>query len=202
MERNWGRERIKIGRRIIAFIGPEGSGKTENAKLLSAASGKLYIGTSPLLHFLADNDPGYIGEAARKMFNDKVYFPGKLMLKVVGDRFSKEDTLNGIIVDGCFRTFEETVNFEETLIRVGRNFPLTVIYLNIPKEMCIERARARNRKDDTPEGLESRLAEFYFQLEERLNVMKNNPNWNFIEIDATPPLATVFGRVCEAVSPT
>jgi len=201
MEREAGSERIEIGRRIIAFIGPEGSGKSDNAKLLSAASGKLYIGTSPLLHFLADNDPGYIGEAARKMFNDKVYFPGKLLLKVVGDRFSKEDARDGFVLDGCFRTLEETENFEETLIKVGRNFPLTAIYLNIPVEVSFQRLMngKRQRADDTREGLESRLAEFNFQLEERLSFMKNNPNWNFIEIDATPPLETVFKKVCDAI---
>lgn len=201
MEKDLGRERIELGRRIIAFIGPEGSGKSDNAKLLSAASGKLCIATSPLLHFLADNDTGDIGEAARKMFNGKVYFPGKLLLKVVGDRFSKDDTLDGFILDGCFRTLEETENFEETLIRVGRNFPLTAIYLNIPVEVSYQRLMTgiRKRSDDTKEGLESRLAEFNFQLAERLSVMKNNPNWNFIEIDATPPLETVFKNVCDAL---
>jgi adenylate kinase family enzyme len=147
MERDWGCERIKIGKRIIAFIGPEGSGKTENAKLLSAASGKLYIGTSLILHSLADNDPSYIGEAARKMFNDKVYFPGELMLKVVANRFSKEDIHNGIVVDGCFRTFVETVNFEQTLIKIGRNFPLTAIYLNIPMEVSYRRLMNEKEKD-------------------------------------------------------
>jgi adenylate kinase len=203
MERNWGHERIEIGRRIISFIGPEGSGKTENAKRLSVASGKLYIATGDTLRDLAKNDPGYYGEEARKMFANSAYFDPKLLLEVMSNRFSKEDTRDGWILDGGLRKFEETRDFEATLIRVGRNFPVTVIYLNIPTAVTFVRLmtgkNARRRSDDTQEGLEGRLAEFNFRLDERLNIIRNNPNWNMIEIDAIPPLETVFKNVCDAI---
>jgi adenylate kinase family enzyme len=206
MEKDLGRERIETGRRIIIFFGPEGSGKTENAKLLSVASGKLYLSTSKMLHDVADNDSGYLGKAVKKMFDKGVYLKGEPFLEILSKRLLEEDTINGCIADGCLRTVEETVGFEEMLIKVGRNFPLTVIYLKIPVEVSLERIltgeHARKRPGDTPEKLESRLADFNFRLDERLNIIKNNPNWNFIEIDATPPLATVFGKVCEAVSST
>jgi len=203
IERSIGSERIEIGKRIISFIGPEGSGKTDNSNLLSIQTGKPYLTTGSILRELATNDPGYYGEKAREMFASHTYLDGKLLLEIMCDRFSKEDTSDGFVLDGGFRTVEETDDFEKTLIKAGRNFPVTVIYLNIPLETIYERLitgeKARKRNDDTKEALDSRLEKFFYRLEERLDLIRKNPNWDLVEIDALPPLNIVYKNVYELI---
>lgn len=204
-ERDLGSERIDIGKRIIAFIGPEGSGKTDNAKLLAVQSGKPYISTHDLLDEVKENDPGFLGDKVREMFANHTYLAGDLLLQIINNRFIKDDTQNGFILDGGFRTVEETMNFEKTLERAGRNLPITVIYLNIPIETSFERlingdgSQKRGRKEDTFEGVKSRLEKFNYRLEERLNIIKSNPNWDLIEIDATPSKNDVYKDICNSV---
>ena len=202
-EKDNGREKIEIGKRIISFIGPEGSGKTTIANLLCQDSGKPYLTTGNILRDLAANDPGYYGEQAREMFANHAYLDGKLLLEIMCNRFSQEDTRNGFVLDGGFRTVEETRDLEETLKQAGRNFPVTLVYLNIPTQVSFERLitgdNARKRGDDTPEALQCRLDKFNYQLRERLDIVKSNPNWNIVEIDATGPVEEVYRKVCDSV---
>ncbi|QQG42103.1 MAG: nucleoside monophosphate kinase [Candidatus Woesebacteria bacterium] len=198
-EIDFGQERINIGKRIISFIGPEGSGKTTIANLLSSESGKPYLTTGDTLREYAANDPGRLGEACRVMFSEHTYLAGDLLLEIMSDRFSREDTENGFILDGGFRTVEETREFKATLEKAGRDLPITIIYLNIPIEVCFERLvtgkNARKRSDDTEDALKSRLDKFYNQLDERLRIIRNHPNWNVVEIDANDPVESVYDKV-------
>lgn len=199
VEKDSGREKINVGKRIISFIGPEGSGKTTIAKLLCAESGKPYLTTGNILRDLAANDPGYYGEKSREMFANHSYLDGKLLLEIMCNRFSKDDTNEGFVVDGCFRTVEETRDFQETLKKAGRDFPVTLIYLKIPTEVSFERLvtgeNARKRYDDTEEALKSRLDKFYDKLDDRLGIIRENPRWNIVEVDATQPVESVYEKV-------
>lgn len=203
LEKDLGRERIEIGKRIISFIGPEGSGKTTIARRLAAESEKPYLTTGDTLREYAANDPGRLGEACRKMFSEHTYLPGDLLLEIMSSRFSHDDTVNGFILDGGFRTVEETQNFQSTLEKSGRSLPVTVIFLNIPPETSFERLitgeHARKRGDDTEDALKSRLSKFYYQLEERLDIIKSNPGWVIIEVDATSPIEVVYRTVCDLI---
>ncbi len=204
VEKDLGKEKIEIGKRIISFIGPEGSGKTTMAKLLTIDSGKPYLTTGDTLREYAANDPGRLGEACRKMFAEHIYLAGDLLLEIMSLRFCRDDTESGFILDGGFRTVEETQNFPMTLECSGRSLPVVVIYLNIPTEECFRRLitgeNARRRIDDTQEALSHRLDEFNFRLNDRLEIIKNNPNWNIVEVDATGPIEVVYRRVCDLIT--
>ena len=189
IERDWGKERLDIGKRIISFVGPEGSGKTTQALLLSGMSKKPYLTTGDTLRDYAKNDTGRYGEACRKMFSEHTYLDGNLLLEIMSERFSKDDTIDGFIFDGGFRTVEETEKFEQTLINSGRLLPVVVIKINIPREVSFERLvtgeNARKRKDDTDDALDCRLKKYYDRLDERMAIIKSNPSWKVIEIDGT-----------------
>ena len=203
VERAGTEEKLDIGTRIIAFIGPEGSGKTTLALELSKNTSRPYISTRKILENLRDNDPGPFGDEVRKMFNDKVYLAGETLLKILVERFSKDDLANGFILDGGFRTVEETRDFRKMLKLAGRDYPVDIRYLKIPKEISYERlidgAKARKRNDDTPEALEKRLSNFYLQLEERQAIIKSEEGWRIIEIDATPTPEKVYEKILESL---
>lgn len=198
------KERLDIGKRIISFIGPEGSGKTTQAKLLCEVTNKPYLATGDTLREYAANDPGRYGEACRKMFSEHTYLDGMLLLEIMSERFSRDDANDGFIIDGGFRTLEETEAFEQTLLNAGRNLPVIVIKLNLPKEETFKRLmtgeNARKRNDDTEEAIMCRLNKYNYQLEERVNLIKTNPNWKVIDIDASKPTDEVFENIISALS--
>ncbi len=203
LEKDKGRERLEVGKRIISFIGPEGSGKTTIAHLLCEEIEKPYLTTGDTLREYAANDTGRLGDACRTIFAEHTYLAGDLLLEIMSNRFAREDTTDGFVLDGGFRTVEETRDFLETLEKAGRNMPVTVIYLNIPTEVAYQRLiwgeNARRRNDDTEEALKHRLENFYNRLEDRLEIIRSNPNWELVEIDAREPIDSVFLSVCNSI---
>lgn len=205
VEKETTKEILNLGKRIIIFIGPEGSGKTTIAKRLADETQKPYITTGDIIRDLAANDTGELGDECREMFANHTYLKGETLLKILVDRFSKDDTSEGFILDGGLRTLEETVDFKKMLIEVNRDYSLTVIQLDIPKEVSYERLLhnkgARRRSDDTPEGIESRLKKYYYQLEERITSIKSQENWRHISIDATPNHEKVYRQLLINLTP-
>jgi len=193
------RERMTTDRKIIIFIGPEGSGKSTNARRLANDFEKPYLSTGDILRKVAASDTGRYGEAVRKMFSEHVYLNGELLSEILRNRLTEEDVRDGFVLDGGLRTTEETNNFLKTLEYANRNFPVTVVYLKIPKQICFERLvtgeNARKRDDDTVEAINSRLEKFYDQLEERLQIIKSFPGWELIEVDASGPTEEVYRTV-------
>lgn len=202
-ERDGQKEILNIGKQIVIFIGPEGSGKTSIAEKLSEETGKPYITTGGLIRDLRDNDPGPLGDACRNMFANNVYLDGGQLLEIMINRLKKDDVKDGFILDGGLRTVYETTNFQNMLDAAGRTMPLTVMYMDIPLWTSFERLvtgeNARKRVDgkgsgDTKEGVSKRLSQFYFKLEERLRIVKSEPNWKLVKIDATPDPKTVLNN--------
>ena len=195
---------INIGNRIIIFIGPEGSGKTTNAKRLSKESGKPYLTTGDTLRDLARNDKGRLGDECRATFAEHRYVDGAMLLEIMQSRMSQPDTEEGFILDGGLRTLEETKGFRSMIESAGRFLPVTVILLDIPEEVSLERLvygdNARLRVDDTREGVLSRLSKYNTQLTERLTLIEKQPNWRLVTIDATSSPELVFVTVCRQIT--
>ncbi len=193
------KEDVQLGRRIVVFIGPEGSGKTTIAQLLANQSGKPYITTGSILRDLAANDPGPLGNACRDMFATHTYLAGSTLLQIVAQRFAQDDARGGFILDGGFRSVEEIQGFPEVLRQAKRNLPVAVVYLQIPELVSYQRLvsgkDARKREDDTMEAVSTRLSKFYFQLQERLNLIKSHPDWALVNVDATPPVDDVYAKI-------
>lgn len=196
-------ELLNLGKEIVIFIGPEGAGKTTIAKHLAAETGKTYLTTGDVLRYLAENDPGELGEKCRVMFSEHTYLDGETLLKIMVQRFAMQDTEGGFILDGGLRTLEETIDFQDVLDAAGRGLPVSVVYLQIPDEISFERLvtgeNARKRSDDTEEGVSKRLCMFHNKLEERLAVIENQPGWRLVKIDATRQVELVFEAVKEAI---
>lgn len=175
---------------LLAFTGPEGSGKTTQAKLLAQTLGLPYASTGDIIRAAADNDSTELGDACREMFARHNYLSPLLLLKILAKRLQEDDARCGIVLDGGFRTVEETEKFQSMLEETQRDFSVMVIYLRIPGWEGIQRALAgRRRPDDTSEALLSRLSSFYTGLGERMSFIRKK--WPLFIINGRRPIEEI-----------
>lgn len=184
---------------LISFVGPEGSGKSTQAKLLAQQLGFPYTSTGDMIRDAAANDKTQLGDACRKMFEEHSYLPAPLLLKIVANRLQKDDVAKGIVIDGGLRTLEETENFEKVLTEAGGNFDVKVVFLKLPAWEAADRLiNGRKRSDDTTDAVLNRLKCFYDNLGKRISYIRNN--WNFVMIPVSgKSIEEVNGEVVKAI---
>ncbi len=188
--------------KIIGIIGPEGSGKSTITKRLAAETGLPRVYPGDLLREYAKNDTTEIGEAARKMFAENAYFPPYMLLDVMRRRFAQGDLTRGFILDGPFRTVEETRGYPRLLQETQLDMPVTVVSLRIPGWLSLVRLvsgeNARAREDDTPQGVIRRLGHFYDMLGFRMKAIREN-GWHSLHVRAIGQPEEVYQGVVTAL---
>lgn len=113
--------RIDLGKRIVNFVGPEGSGKSTIAKMLAQDSGKPFLSVGDILRYFAANDQGVFGQTAREMFEKHLYFMNRqMLLDMYAERFQSEELADGFVLEGAMRDMTEVSGFQNALERAGR----------------------------------------------------------------------------------
>lgn len=182
----------KVQRQIIVICGPEGSGKTTQAKLLSEVWNLPHVAMGDVFRELSKEDSD-LGKKSRQLFEKHTYSDISLFREAFVWRMKKEDVKNGFVLDGAFRFPDEVEYFASLLREVGLSgdIPIKVVYYRVPGWMAAERLLERRRDDDTVDGILSRLSHHYSRLGERMSNARRI--WPFIIINA-------FGKSVEELS--
>lgn len=143
----------------ILLIGPQGSGKTTQGKLLSEFLKVPFIVTGDILRAITSSDTEE-GKRIKGILESGNLVDDETVIKLIRERVSKDDCQNGFILDGYPRTLEQAKRIEDL------NFD-KAIYFKAPKEVVLDRLLKRGRIDDTKELIQKRL-ELYFQQTESL----------------------------------
>lgn len=136
----------------ILFIGPQGSGKSTQGKLLAQFLEVPYISTGDIFRQLSQTDELIKG------FLEK----GKLVedwttTQVVKERVEESDCKNGFILDGYPRNLGQVKTFDPGFDKV--------IYLKLSDDVVLKRLRERGREDDTEELIAERLRIYHQQTD-------------------------------------
>jgi len=171
----------------LVFIGPQGSGKGTQAKILSEKLGIPHISSGDLLRGLK----GEMKEEVGAIINKGNLIPDELMIKIIKERISEADCGKGFILDGSprnmeqARLFDEFVKFdkiieisisdEEAVRRVTGRYACSncgkgynVITMTPPREegKCDDcGGKLVQRGDDTEEALRKRLEIYHEETE-------------------------------------
>ena len=143
----------------LVLLGPPGSGKGTQAARLKDYLQVPHISTGDLLRAeVAAGSP--LGLQAKEVMARGELVSDDILLGMLEDRFSRDDTKAGFILDGYPRNLVQAAALSELLARLGQKFDFAV-QLEVPTELLVERiagrAQAEGRADDNPESVRKRL---------------------------------------------
>ena len=188
-------------KQTVIFIGLQGSGKgTQVANLVSllkesdSESDVLDLQTGRGFRALKDSDT-YTARRVTEMIENGQLIPNALTYAIVVNELSEKLEENThLTLDGFPRNVAQAEFFDELLAFYNRS-SLSVVYLDTPEEVVRERMMSRGRVDDTEESINERLRLYREQTEPIISYYKNRPDTNFIRIDGSGDIDTVFTEI-------
>jgi len=130
----------KLNRAVI-FLGPPGSGKGTQAKMLAGKYGVPHLSTGDMLReHIAKGTP--LGLKAKPIMDRGELVPDSVVLKMVAERIERPDCSHGFVFDGFPRTVTQAKYLGELLKRQGFQQP-TVIHMVIGYLLLIRRLTGR-----------------------------------------------------------
>jgi len=215
---------------LVLIIGPPGSGKGTQAKLLAEKFGLEYLGAGDILRArqkLGD----FTGKKLRQVMNRGSLVPSFVVCKMLGDileKLRKQPKIKGLVLDGWARIIFEAVLIDEALEWYDWNKNMKVILINISSRTSYNRLTKRRgckkcgkiipwvgefkelKKCDKCNGeLVMRPDDKIDSIKRRLEEYKNQTlkvvkyykkQDRLIEIDGEPSIEEVFKNILKGLS--
>lgn len=174
------REGLLVNPQIVFVVGPEGSGKSAQAKLLSQRTGLPLIVMGEAFRFLQKYDETELGDRCRNLLKspDKAYADISLYKDVFWWRLQSDERgidffRDGFILDGAPRTLEQYEQTESFLNEHGIELPARMVYLTVPIKEADERMVKRPDREDDHKVALRRQDHFYDLAGKRRFARKN-----------------------------
>lgn len=175
----------------ILLLGPQGSGKSTQGKLLAASLKIPYISTGDMFREIAQEDSEE-GKRIKQLQESGQLIDDETTRELIKKRLQRQDTKDGFILDGYPRTSDQVSLFDAIDLKFDRIF-----YLNVPEEDVVKRLMTRGRSDDTPEAIKVRLDVYKLKTEAlKLALEKFG---NLFEIDASKSVDEVQAEILERI---
>jgi adenylate kinase len=211
--------------KIIVMIGAPGAGKGTQSRLLSEKYGYPQISTGDILREMAQADTP-LGREIKETMASGSLVSDEILGKVILERTSKPDCVNGYILDGFPRTLNQAYLLEELaekqrkrifLVRVavseeslfkrltGRRTctkcgEIYNIYFRPPvKEgVCdLDGAPLQQRADDNPESVSRRFEEYRRSTAPLIGYYSRSGR--LIEVDGELPVEEIFKKLSAVI---
>lgn len=131
----------------IIFYGPEGSGKSTQAKMLAENLGVPCQPSGDLVRRMAAIDKGIMGEICRETLKSGHYIGDSEMFVLWKARLKDTDMQNGWVIDGFPRNMTQAEFLEDKLDKYGKKVDI-VFYLEVSEDVSMSRSLKRGRKLD------------------------------------------------------
>jgi len=186
----------------VLLLGPQGSGKGTQAKLLAATYGVPHIATGDIIREMKEL-PTDAGRELKEVYDRGDLVSDDLMIRLIADRLDRGDTLPGFVLDGFPRTMAQAEALDDLLRELDRSIDV-VFAFQVPDrqqllERMLKRAAEENRSDDTPEAIKRRL-ELYETETAPLVEYYRARHGNVVGIHAGRSVDEVFQELQEALS--
>ncbi|MDX1550651.1 MAG: adenylate kinase [Lysobacter spongiicola] len=185
----------------LVLLGAPGSGKGTQAARLKEHLQVPHISTGDLLR--AEVAAGSkLGLEAKEVMARGELVSDAILLGMLEERFSREDTRGGFILDGYPRNLAQADALNTLMERIGQPMDAAV-QLEVPTELLVERiagrAAAEGRADDSPDSVRTRLKVYEEQTSPVADFFRQRGKLSVV--DGVGSLDEVFARIIEALRP-
>ncbi len=125
----------------LALLGPPGSGKGTQARILAGRLGLLHISTGDMFRRAID-EGSQLGKQVRKYVESGALVPDELVIAVGNERLAEDDCRNGFLLDGLPRTLPQARALGEFLGRRGLLLD-AVLYFQVGEAEVVKRLSGR-----------------------------------------------------------
>jgi len=125
----------------LILLGPPGSGKGTQAKVLADRYRWLHLSTGDMLREAVKAE-NMLGRAAKAYMDKGALVPDDLVIRMLVDRISRPDARNGFILDGFPRTLGQATALDEALGAEGKSIDMA-LNIAVPDEELIRRLGQR-----------------------------------------------------------
>ncbi len=180
----------------IVLFGAQGSGKgTQAKKLVEHFIGQYrYFESGAILRALESNDNA-IGSYIKVLMEQGKLLHDSLVVALFDAFYVTLRKDQRMIVDGFPRDIPQMHSFLDRMYRNKRE--LLGIWIDVPKEVAVQRAMQRGRPDDTQESVERRINTYYEQTMPIIDYIQHFGK--LVKIDGTKSVDEVFADIVAAL---
>ncbi|MEP7132796.1 MAG: adenylate kinase [Acidobacteriota bacterium] len=184
----------------IIFLGPPGSGKGTQAKLLSERLQVPAISTGEILRgAVRAGTP--LGLQAKATMEAGELVSDDLMVALIRDRVAEKDASRGFILDGFPRTVEQAEALDRLLTGNGPGLSM-VLNLSVPEAVIVDRLHGRSqeegRADDRPDTILERLRVYHQKTEPLADFYRTRRL--LADVDGMGDVSDISERIDQALS--
>ncbi len=185
----------------IVFLGPPGSGKGTQAKLLAERLRVPAISTGDMLR-TAVREGTPLGLQAKAVMEAGELVSDDLMIGLIRERISQPDARPGFLLDGFPRTVEQALALDG-LLKGNEKRLSAVVNLSVPEAVLIDRLAGRsgqeNRSDDRRETVLERLRVYRHKTEPLIEFYRRRGL--LMDVDGVGEVSEIADRISRAVAP-
>ncbi len=185
----------------IVFLGPPGSGKGTQAKLLAERLKVPAISTGDMLR-AAVREGTPLGLQAKAVMEAGELVSDDLMIGLIRERISQPDARPGFLLDGFPRTVEQALALDG-LLKGNEKRLSAVVNLSVPEAVLIDRLAGRsgqeNRSDDRRETVLERLRVYRHKTEPLIEFYRRRGL--LMDVDGVGEVSEIADRISRAVAP-
>jgi adenylate kinase len=125
----------------LILLGPPGAGKGTQAERLQEDFPLAYVATGDMLR-QAVKDETDLGKKAKEYMDRGELVPDDVIIAVILDRLSEQDTSDGFLLDGFPRTDQQAEALDEALKKVDRRLTAALL-IDVPEDDIVRRLSGR-----------------------------------------------------------
>jgi adenylate kinase len=183
----------------VILLGPPGSGKGTQAKLLAQRLGIPAISTGEILR-AAVREGTPLGRRVKSVMEAGELVSDDLMIDLIHDRIAAPDARAGFVLDGFPRTVEQAAALDRFLEGNGEDVT-AVLNMSVPEATLIGRLAGRsdqeNRTDDRRETVLERLRVYHEKSEPLVEFYRGRGL--LTDVDGVGDVAQITERIGNAL---
>jgi adenylate kinase len=185
----------------VLLLGPQGSGKGTQARLIAKTYGVPQVATGDMIREIKELDTE-LGRRVKAIYDRGDLVDDATIVDLIESRLDRGDTIPGFVLDGFPRNTTQAEALDALLVRLGRHldvvFELQIADRDVLLARLEKRAVEEGRTDDTPEAIRKRL-EIYDRETAPLVEYYRSTRGNVVGIHAANPVETVFAEIRAAL---